>query len=209
MTAASRPILVVAESDGLAAAVEVELRRGPGFPVVVGRPRALGRLIDEHDPAAVILAVTAARLPAALATMASVLPGPPIIALVDDPRVAWTAGARRAGIRAVLGRDAPPGQIVAAIDAVTAGLVALDPAAMHPAPRGAEHAGGEERGLTPREREVLEMMAEGLSNRMIARRLGISMFTVKFHVASILGKLGAGTRTEAVTLGVRGGLLSI
>jgi DNA-binding CsgD family transcriptional regulator len=57
--------------------------------------------------------------------------------------------------------------------------------------------------------EILEMMAEGMSNRRIAVRLGISGYTVKFHVASVLGKLGAASRTEAVTLGVRNGLISL
>ena len=63
--------------------------------------------------------------------------------------------------------------------------------------------------LTPRELEVLRMMAEGAANKTIAWKLGISEHTVKFHVASILVKLGAGTRTEAVTIGIRKGLVLI
>src|ERR1700674_681358 len=61
--------------------------------------------------------------------------------------------------------------------------------------------------LTRRELEVLQMLAAGLSNKEIAARLSISEHTVKFHVASILGKLGAGSRTEAVSLGIRRGLV--
>jgi DNA-binding NarL/FixJ family response regulator len=61
--------------------------------------------------------------------------------------------------------------------------------------------------LTPREREVLQMLASGLVNKEIAAKLSISDHTVKFHVASILGKLGASTRTEAVSLGFRRGLI--
>ena len=61
--------------------------------------------------------------------------------------------------------------------------------------------------LTPRESEVLQMLASGLANKEIATRLAISEHTVKFHVASILGKLGAASRTEAVTLGIRRGLV--
>src|SRR5260370_19153247 len=60
-------------------------------------------------------------------------------------------------------------------------------------------------GLTAREREVLQLMARGLPNKQIASRLTISQHTVKFHVASILAKLGATSRTEAVTLGARRG----
>ena len=63
--------------------------------------------------------------------------------------------------------------------------------------------------LTAREQEILEMIAEGMSNRTIANRLGISSQTVKFHVASILAKLGAGSRTEAVTFGLRQGLIAL
>jgi DNA-binding NarL/FixJ family response regulator len=61
--------------------------------------------------------------------------------------------------------------------------------------------------LTPRESEVLRLMADGASNKIIAHKLGISDHTAKFHVTSILSKMGAGSRTEAVTLGVRMGLI--
>lgn len=63
--------------------------------------------------------------------------------------------------------------------------------------------------LTPRETEVLERLAEGLPNKAIAEQLGISDQTVKFHVASITGKLGATNRTEAVRIGMRRGLITI
>jgi DNA-binding NarL/FixJ family response regulator len=63
--------------------------------------------------------------------------------------------------------------------------------------------------LTAREREVLELLGEGLSNRQIAERLGISEHTAKFHVASVFGKLGASSRTEAVSRGVRRGLITL
>lgn len=63
--------------------------------------------------------------------------------------------------------------------------------------------------LTPREIEVLELVAEGWPNRAIAERLGISDQTVKFHLASISGKLGAANRTDAVRRGVRAGLITL
>ena len=63
--------------------------------------------------------------------------------------------------------------------------------------------------LTPREIDVLELLAEGLPNKSIAERLGISDQTIKFHVASIFAKLGASNRTQAVRLAVRRGLLSL
>ena len=63
--------------------------------------------------------------------------------------------------------------------------------------------------LSPREQEVLSLLSEGLSNRDVATRLGISRHTAKFHVNAILDKLGATTRTEAVVLAARSGLLTL
>ena len=128
----------------------------------------------------------------------------PIVVLTDElpSQHAW-----RSGVRAMLPRDAAAAQIVAAIYAASAGLVvfpAEDTMAMLPTP--AEQPA---EPLTPRELEVLDMLAEGWSNKMIAHKLGISEHTAKFHVNSILAKLHAGTRTEAVMRGVRLGLVKI
>jgi DNA-binding NarL/FixJ family response regulator len=112
-----------------------------------------------------------------------------------------------------LPREAGGDQLVAAVRAVASGLVAVEPslggALLASAALSAEgtSASGEE--LTEREREVLQLVALGLANKSIAARLGISEHTVKFHVAAILGKLGAGSRTEAVHLGARRGLVAL
>jgi DNA-binding CsgD family transcriptional regulator len=66
-----------------------------------------------------------------------------------------------------------------------------------------------EAGLTPREVEVLNLLAEGASNKTIARRLGISVHTAKFHVGSLLDKLDASGRTDAVTHAVRRGYIDL
>jgi DNA-binding NarL/FixJ family response regulator len=78
-------------------------------------------------------------------------------------------------------------------------------------PKGPRRSNGEalEEPLTPRETDVLELLAEGLANKPIAARLGISDQTLKFHVASICGKLGAANRTDAVRRAVRRGLVSL
>lgn len=73
---------------------------------------------------------------------------------------------------------------------------------------GRDEDDGFEEPLTPREIQVLELLAEGLSNKGIAERLGISDQTVKFHVAAISGKLGAANRTDAVRRAVRRGLIT-
>jgi DNA-binding NarL/FixJ family response regulator len=94
------------------------------------------------------------------------------------------------------------------VEAAAAGLVVLqaeDIETVLAAPRQARTT----ESLSPRESEVLGMLAEGASNKAIAYRLGISEHTVKFHVTSIMTKLNAGSRTEAVTLGIRQGLIML
>lgn len=134
---------------------------------------------------------------------------PAIVLLSDDQQPAWTHDALRAGVRAVLPRDAKPAEVLAAVEAASNGMAVLDPhdletllAASASAPLATETS-----VLTPRELEVLRMLAEGAANKNIAWKLGISEHTVKFHVASILGKLHAATRTEAVAIGMRKGLI--
>ena len=83
----------------------------------------------------------------------------------------------------------------------------LDSARSRPSENHDEDAGPE--SLTARETQVLELLAEGLPNKAIAERLGISDQTVKFHVASLSGKLGASNRTDAVRRGVRRGLITL
>jgi two-component system, NarL family, response regulator YdfI len=142
--------------------------------------------------------------------------GVPIILLVDNP-ARPISEALPAGVRAVLPRNVTSTEIVAAIEAVAAGLYVFHPAdvdsiptlrppASEPVPELGEPL---VEHLTPREIEVLQLLSAGLGNKEIATRLNISEHTAKFHVASIMGKLGAATRTEAVTLGIRRGLVMI
>lgn len=137
----------------------------------------------------------------------------PVIVLSEQPKTAWLSKALRAGVRAVLPRDVAPEQLRAALEAAAAGLVVIHPSELDtvfsatvgpPAPLDELL-----EPLTRREREVLQMLAAGLANKEIAARLAISDHTVKFHVASILGKLGASTRTEAVSAGIRRGLVML
>jgi NarL family two-component system response regulator YdfI len=143
------------------------------------------------------------------------LPSPAaIVALLPEPEATWSALALRAGVRAILEREAEPEEIVAAIHAAHLGTITLDPElaldlASHvraDSPDAPAQAVGD---LTAREIEVLRMLAEGLGNKQIASRLGVTDHTIKFHISSILGKLGASTRTEAVTMGIRMGLIAL
>jgi DNA-binding NarL/FixJ family response regulator len=111
---------------------------------------------------------------------------------------------RRAQRGAVLHADATAGRLIPAIHAAAAGLLVFDASLM---PQAETETPME--ALTPREVDVLRLLAEGLGNRDIAHRLNISEHTVKFHIGSILGKFQASSRTEAVTRGLRSGLIEL
>ncbi len=145
----------------------------------------------------------------------------PVIALVSgETRKVWPAN-----VRAVVPADVDAATLVAVITVVAAGY------ALAPPPYPPRHAGegkgggaGEDPGawadpgdaadelasaLSPREREVLALLAEGASNKEIARALALSIHTVKFHVASLTEKLGARSRVEAVAIAIRAGLVMV
>lgn len=134
---------------------------------------------------------------------------PAIVLLTNERHPAWTQEAFRLGVRALLSRDAGAAEILAAVETAAAGMAVVDPRELETllAANASAPASAEAHTLTARELEVLRMMAEGAANKAIAWKLGISDHTVKFHVASILGKLHAASRTEAVTVGVRKGLI--
>jgi DNA-binding NarL/FixJ family response regulator len=135
-------------------------------------------------------------------------PAIPLILIGGEPDLADAALLGVPG--GFLPSDIDAAGLSAAVRAVAQGLTVISPgligtvqpviAGIHPSDAGL---------LTPREREVLELIAEGLPNKAIARELGISEHTAKFHVGSVLGKLGASSRAEAVTLATRRGLLTV
>lgn len=146
-----------------------------------------------------------------LRALAELPEAPPLTLLIEDPDVA--AELLLAGAQAVLPRDATPEEIVAALRAVYAGLIVLDdrarsrlalPAAERRAPVTSDYA-----LLTTRELQVLELIAQGLPNKSIATALGISEHTVKFHVGSLLTKLDAASRSEALAHAIQAGLLAV
>ncbi len=130
----------------------------------------------------------------------------PTLALVRDEESALDS--LRAGALGVLLRSVDGERLLSALRAVSAGLGVFEPALLRSL-LSARAAPQDGLLLTPREAEVLALMAEGLSNKQIGERLKISEHTAKFHVNSILNKLGAETRTEAVVLAARRGLLML
>jgi DNA-binding NarL/FixJ family response regulator len=202
-------ILVVASSPIVRAGLEAMLREDPRFTVLTnpGTPTLPAR---NGRPDVLLMEMAAAdRLARHSAFIRD--DAPPTVLLADHLGRAELRRALHSGVRAVLPRDATSPEIMAAIEGAAAGLIVLkDMDALLPADAEvvpADVIPGE--ALSSREVEVLAMLAEGLGNKDIAARLKISEHTVKFHVSSILGKLRATTRGEAVARGVREGLVVI
>jgi DNA-binding NarL/FixJ family response regulator len=134
----------------------------------------------------------------------------PIVLMLDLAESAVVRSGLRSGIRGVIPFDATSEEIEGAVHAVHAGLVVVMPALLAELlPEQQPVADELAEPLSDRELEVLDLLAEGLSNKLIAHRLNISEHTVKTHIASIFMKLGASSRTEAVSRAVRRGLVML
>jgi len=163
--------------------------------------------------------------PASAAAMLDFLEDAPAgtgsVALIDDPDPAWVRSALRNSLNAVISRDATAEDMQLGLQAAEAGFVLLHPTSVRGLFQNNPLAGSNDLGvdgltgdglmedLTARESEVLRLASIGLGNKEIAGRLAISEHTAKFHISSILSKLQAGSRTEAVSLGIRRGLIPI
>jgi len=133
----------------------------------------------------------------------------PVVALA--PKGAPRIGLLAKGVAAVIGREVDSSALASTLDAVRHGLRVIDTSELEALERPAiaEPVAVVTDGLTNREHEVVQLMAEGLSNKQIADRLGISAHTAKFHVNAVLGKLRASTRTEAVVRAVQRGVVML
>jgi two-component system, NarL family, response regulator YdfI len=202
-------VAVAATSSGRRAELESIIRSQPDFHLAAstGAITRLASLAEQSEADVVVAEVDAipelTEPPAAAIVLLTRLSGPRTIARL-----------LKAGVRSILPRESDADEIVSAVYAAHSGHVLLASetaeqlvSVYSDSDQGEAETPMEE--ITPREAEVLRMLAEGLVNKEIAIRLGISGHTVKFHISSILDKLGASTRTEAVTLGIRRGLIPI
>jgi DNA-binding NarL/FixJ family response regulator len=215
-------VLIVAGYASVRAGLMALLADAPGI-IALGAAEdvndGLARLIADLRPDALLFDASGDNTDAT--SLTQLLPllandGPPLIVLSDRPERdrERLANADLPGW-ACLRRDADAPQIIGGVRAAAAGLVALDRALALPPPPpassirrpNADEFPGET--LTPREIEVMELMSLGLPNKVIATRLKISLHTAKFHVAQILAKLNAESRTEAVTIGARRGYVTL
>ncbi|WP_424887306.1 response regulator [Streptomyces sp. XH2] len=225
MTEPARPIRVLLADDEtmIRHGVRLILRHADGIEVVAEAPdgRRAVEMAAAHRPDVVLLDI---RMPvydglAAIAPLLALDPAPRVVMLTtfgDDDNV---VRALREGATGFLLKDEGPQELISAVRAAAAGDAVLSPGVtgavisrmLHAgAPQGAGDALADERiaRLTGREREVLAMLGEGLSNQDVAARLGIGIGTVKTHVGAILDKTGSASRVQAALLAHRTGLAS-
>lgn len=208
-------VAVLASSPMARARLEALVAARPGLRLaaaaVVG-PTAHG-VATSASPDVLLVDAGTRPAEAMLRAMPQTSPRPPVVLLAGDLAAAAVPRLLRAGVRAILPTEASVPEIMAGIEAVAAGLIVLHPSTPAAVTRvtGGRRAPDQARAdpLTRRELEILTMIAEGKGNRGIAQSLGISTHTVKFHIAAILDKLNARSRTEAVTTGLRQGLLMV
>jgi DNA-binding NarL/FixJ family response regulator len=207
-------IVIAAPSPTVRAGLGALLAGNPAFTILesAARPETLAELAETVEADVVLLALEPGEsLPLPLSLPPDAVGRAPVVVLLgDDAAEGWSSRALRAGARGVLPRTATGEQISAAVAAAAAGLTVVSSEAAVPAQRPALVAAAPPvQPLTPREIEVLGMLAEGSGNKAIAARLGISEHTVKTHVGSIFGKLGVSNRAEAVASAARLGLLML
>ena len=212
MTSGSLRVAVLSASTTWREGVQSLLEDAGGI-VCIGAAATtaeLGRLTPTPD-AVVVDALDGEMLEAFVQHEA---PAMPFVILSDEPERESAARALASGGVAILERNVDALQLAAAVRAAVSGLTVLSPihaanlmdsVANVDAPRSAEWI----QPLTPRELQILRMLSDGLPNKSIATALEISEHTAKFHVGQIPAKLGAESRTEAVTIGIRHGLVMV
>lgn len=134
-------------------------------------------------------------------------PGAQVIALTSYKEEELVQAALKAGAISYLLKNVSAEELAQAIRAAHAGRPTLAPEAAQVLIKAATQPAKPDEGLTNRELEILRLMVDGLSNPDIAKRLFVSRSTVKFHVSNILMKLGASSRTEAVSMAIHGKLV--
>jgi DNA-binding NarL/FixJ family response regulator len=191
-------LVVIVTDNGFAAeAIRRSFRDTGGVRVVgyVDGRRACGDAVAEAQPDVVIVdeMTWSASAVKRIAEIRRVVPSAKIVALTSESDAAWVADAVRAGAHAAIAKTVQPGTLALLVREIWAGTVhhAFGSA------QAAESPGGVHATLTPRELEILRLVAGGASNARIARQLWVTEQTVKFHLSNVYRKLGVSNRTEA------------
>lgn len=203
-------VLIVAPTPAIRAGLRALLRTDDALEVI-GEMAAVDDLAQLPPETDVLLITDTVSTPALNRLVRSIEGRVALLLLADEPEGVGTMFGLPARAWGLLPLDASPAELVTAVRALHEGLLVGAPALLEPLLRSSVLAAGEseplDEPLTARETEVLQLLAQGLANKQIAAALQISEHTVKFHVSSIYAKLGVTNRTEAVSLGVRRGLV--
>jgi NarL family two-component system response regulator YdfI len=208
-------VVVVATSPAVRVGLATVLASHAGLTVLESsaRPADLGDAIASIEPDVVVLALEPGESPALPVRVSPDAAArlPAVLVLGDEPTAIWAGRAFRSGARGALARTASTEQIVSAVLAVAAGLVVREPNAGESVAQPFREPVVDRalQPLTAREIEILGLLAEGLGNKVIAGRLGISEHTVKSHLTSIFAKLDVSTRAEAVASAARLGVIML
>jgi DNA-binding NarL/FixJ family response regulator len=208
-------VLIWARSPFAQAGLEAAVFADPRFEIVEnpGRSADLASTIRNRKPDVVLLDTAESDLRRVLTAVQSEHAGPAFVVLTETAERGDLRRLLQSGARAILPGDSSPGEIADALQAASNGLTVIAPEFLDALVPAVETTDADpvalQEPLTSRETEVLALLAEGAGNKEIAAKLGVSEHTAKFHVSSILSKLNASTRTEAVTRGYRLGLILI
>ena len=207
-------VLVWAKSAVMRAGLEALVRADPRFEVANPELRTADLLTSVRELAPDVVLLDGGVNASLWSELTSAPDAPEAVVLLESVRRAEVLRILQSGVRGLLLREAHPEEIAEALVAAHHALAVMSPEVLDVlVPASAEAPTADELPpgdpLTPREIAVLALLADGAGNKEIANRLRISEHTVKFHVSSILSKLGAATRTEAVTRGYKEGLILI
>ncbi len=197
------------------AGLEAAICADPRFETVEkpGRSADLAATIRNSKPEIVLLDASEGDLRRILPEVSALRLPPAFAVLIGTAERIDLRRLLQSGVRAILPSDSSSSEIVDALQAASNGLAVISPDFLDVLLPDSEGTDADSLTLhdplTSRESEVLALLAEGAGNKEIAAKLGLSEHTAKFHVSSILSKLGATTRTEAVTRGYRLGLIMI
>lgn len=202
-------VIVVATSPVVRAGLSAVVSSNPRLTVVASASDldVVSKEIEQLQPDVVLLDLGSN--PEIMWSKLQLIQEQQIIAIAEDIDGIDLETAFRLGIQGILSSTSTEAEIIAGVEAVASGLVVLHPDVLELLPMREKVVANPVQTLTHREMEVLGMLGYGLGNKAIAKRLQISEHTVKFHVSSIFQKLGVSTRTEAVTAGVRLGLIML
>jgi len=197
--------LVIDEHPVVRQGVRALLEHGFATLELLDAPNAEAALADSGAPKPDVVLIDPRKTPSETEATLSRLTrelDTPVVVFTADGGARQLSEALKAGVKGYVRKDSPPEDLIRAIEAAVAGDFYIDPALSSTIVLEEG-----ERTLTARQREILQMLADGMQTDAVAKQLGLSTETVRTHTKRILAKLDADTRTQAVAIGIRNGMI--